>query len=209
MNSLADRLTDRKHGWYWILVRFSCLLLVCVCGSNCFYRLISDSAPLEKLDEMSGFAFWPRHHVFIQGFTRPREKLASDLLIKTLLIRTLKTFLTKVGSCKVNSSLLSISHWEAKHTFFMTIKLIIKTCPPLKKHEDTWKGWYLAQNQFGSIIRGWWGGDGAFLQIPRMICFTRPFRELNLSVPAWGSFCPEQSTELAIILPILTSQCHN
>ena len=208
MNSLADRLTDRKHGWYWILVRFSCLLLVCV-----WMKLLLPPniwfSPLEKLDEMSGFAFWPRHHVFIQGFTRPREKLAGDLLIKTLLIRTLKTFLTKEGSCKANSSPWSISYSKAKHTFFMTIKLIIKTCPPLKKHEDTWKGWYLAQNQFGSIIRGWWGGDGAFLQIPRMICFTRPFRELNLSVPAWGSFCPEQSTEVAIILPILTSQCHN
>ena len=87
-------------------------------------------SPLEKLDEMSGFAFWPRHHVFIQGFTRPREKLAEDLLIKTLLIRTLKTFLTKVGSCKANSSPLSISHSKAKHTFFMTIKLIM---PSFKK----------------------------------------------------------------------------
>ena len=27
------------------------------------------------------------------------------------------------------------------------------------------------------------------LYIPAMMCFTRPFRELNLSVPAGRSFC--------------------
>ena len=158
MNSLADRLTDRKHGWYWILVRFSCLLLVqCV-----WIKLLLPPniwfSPLEKLDEMSGFAFWPRHHVFIQGFTRPREKLAEDLLIKTLLIRTLKTFLTKVGSCKANSSPLSISHSKAKHTFFMTILHKINLAALSEVDEEgmvpfyKFQGWYVLLAHLGSSI---------------------------------------------------------
>ena len=134
---------------------------------------------LEKLDEMRGLGFLaqpsclhPRFYLG-QGKNLPTE----NHLIKNLLICTFTT------ADQRRLLFLFLQFWSDNPQFSWLLGSKSKQVH-IRKIES--KKIKIANHCWYHYIDE---EKDAFLQIPGLICFTRPFRELNLSVPAGRPFC--------------------